>query len=152
MNNSSNVDFHLDYHEFHKVSPSRIIIIVISLLITSISVLMMASIIWYEKFESDNKRILTNKLVALICYIGMFVSLTTLPADLILYFFAPLPSALCHTFEFTRLASGSSAMALVNLIIVAKYMFIFWRKNPGSVQDEFWTLFVFLWTSGACFV
>ena len=152
MNNSSSAYIHLDYHEFYKVSLLRILIIIISLLITSVSVLMMASIIWYERFESDNKRILTNKLVVLICYNGIFASLTTLPADLILYCLAPLPSASCHFFEFTRISSRSSLMALLNLIIVAKYIFIFWKKHPGGIHDEYWTFFIFLWTSGSWFM
>jgi hypothetical protein len=36
----------------------------------------------------------------------------------------------------------------LNVIAIFKYIFIFWMKNYGSLQDDFCNLFLSLWTLG----
>jgi hypothetical protein len=36
----------------------------------------------------------------------------------------------------------------LNCIVVSKYIFIFWMKNPGSVHDDFWHVFISMWAFG----
>ena len=34
---------------------------------------------------------------------------------------------------------------LFNAIMILNYIFIFGMKNPGSLKDDFWMLFILLW-------
>ncbi len=37
-------------------------------------------------------------------------------------------------------------------IIITRYIYIIWLKNPGAVQDDFWTSFIVKWIPGSCFI
>jgi hypothetical protein len=37
------------------------------------------------------------------------------------------------------------AILFLDVIVIARYIFIIWMKNPLSFQDDFWYLFVNLW-------
>ncbi len=37
-------------------------------------------------------------------------------------------------------------------IILTRYIYIIWLKNPGAVQDDFWSSFIVKWISGSCFI
>lgn len=41
---------------------------------------------------------------------------------------------------------ATNILMFFNAIAIAKYVFIFWMKNPGSLQDDFWTVFILAWT------
>lgn len=49
----------------------KIILVVLSLIITPISITLMSAIIWYERFGSDLKRNLTNRMVSLMFQSGI---------------------------------------------------------------------------------
>jgi hypothetical protein len=54
----------------------------------------------------------------------------------------------CWVITFFRLTIASNILTLLNYIVFCKYIFIFWMKNPGSVHDDFWSLFISIWTLG----
>jgi hypothetical protein len=31
-------------------------------------------------------------------------------------------------------------LLMLDVVILARYAFIFWLKNPGAVQDDFWSM------------
>lgn len=37
-------------------------------------------------------------------------------------------------------------------MILTRYIFIFWLKNPSAFNDDFWFLFVNIWTVGFTFI
>jgi hypothetical protein len=43
---------------------------------------------------------------------------------------------------------GYQGMLFLDCIMVTRYTFIFWLKNPAAFQDEFWSLFINLWVVG----
>ena len=136
------------YCEFHRRTPSKIAIISVSLVMIIITVVLMYLIIWYERYGADSKRILTNQLVAAICRNAIVGSTLAYASDTCVYFFAPLPKSACLGLGFARMVIASSIIMFLNAIVVSKYVFIFWLKNPGSVNDDFWFAFVRTWVFG----
>ena len=44
------------------------------------------------------------------------------------------------------------SLLLLDFIAVARYIFIFWLKNPAGFNDEFWSTMINLWTFVATFL
>jgi hypothetical protein len=57
---------------------------------------------------------------------------------------------LCHLDTILRNVVPMIALLLLDAIIIVRYIFIFHLKNPTALQDDFWKLFINLWTAGAC--
>ena len=114
------------YCEFHQRDLTKISTIIVSFLVIILTSLMLYGIIWYEHYGADCKRILTNKLVALICWNEILGLSTTFVTDSAIYLFAPLPKSVCLLSGFVRMMLASNILMLFNSIIVAKYIFIFW--------------------------
>jgi hypothetical protein len=53
-------------------------------------------IIWYERYGSDKKRILTNRLLTSLCWTGIELYAVVMPIDVFRYLYGPLPSKLCY--------------------------------------------------------
>ena len=51
-------------------------------------------------------------------------------------------------FQIAKLTLKSNFLTFLKAIAISKYIFIFWMKNPGSLNDDFWNLFLSLWTVG----
>ena len=45
-----------------------------------------------------------------------------------------------------------SLLALTNYIMIVRYISVFHLKNPGAIKDDFWCLFLNLWTVAATFI
>jgi hypothetical protein len=153
--NSSNVSSvevcskaNVTFCDFYERDLSKLFIILLGFLCNAVSSLLMYSIIWYEHFGADSKRILTNKIVSMICWNGMVAGQFLYLSDTGFYLFGPLPKWLCYFFSFFRLVIKTNFLMFLNAIIISKYVFIFWMKNPGSLNDDFWSFFISLWTVG----
>lgn len=75
FNNTSTVKIQTEvqyYSELYENRPAKFVSISISLLLIIVSSLLAYTIIWYERYGTDNKRTLMNKLVSLkkTIYIG----------------------------------------------------------------------------------
>lgn len=68
--------------------------------------------------------------------------------DTITYFVGPLPPYFCYIMCLIRPIIKTNALMFLNAIVVSKYIFIFWMKNPASIDDDFWSLFISLWSIG----
>ena len=136
------------YCEFHAKDVYKMSILVLSSIMIAVTVALLYLVIWFEKYGADNKRILTNKIVSAICWNAIIGGLIAFFSDTIVYLFAPLPKSTCLLFGYLRMLTASNIMMFLNVIVISKYIFIFWLKNPGAVQDDFWMVFVCLWTFG----
>jgi len=134
--------------EFYQRDLSKLFIILFGFLCNVVTSVLMYSIIWYERFGADSKRILTNKIVSMICWNGIVGGQFLYLSDTGFYLFGPWPKWLCYFLGFFRLVIKTNFLMFLNAIIISKYVFIFWRKNPGSLKDDFWSVFIFLWTLG----
>jgi hypothetical protein len=80
----------LDSPNGHKTS-----LVVISLIAGLILIPVAFSLIWYERFGSDKRRTLINKLVSALCWNGIVFCTTCQLAYSIRFYFGPLPQLAC---------------------------------------------------------
>jgi hypothetical protein len=102
-------------------------------------------IIQFERKFDKQRQTLLNKLAALaLCScIEFFVIVES--TEIVRYFFGPLPQMLCFWQQVYRSYVTLEVMLHIDAIIFARYVFIFWLKNPAAFNDGFWFWFIFLW-------
>ena len=124
---------------------SRPISIALSLVLLVLAVLLGYGIIWFERFGTDQKRTVMNKLISH----GLWVAVIQMPlillSDLLRYMFGPMPTQFCFFQIVFKNALLSQSLLYLDAITVARYLLIFWTKNPGFVKDDFWSLFISIW-------
>ena len=117
---------------------SKTIFITISGAINLIGLVLCGGIVWFERNCTNEKRILTNKIVSLICLYALAIGPLMFVTDFASYFFGPLNAHYCFFFHLFRGFIRSQLLFFLNSIVVARYVFIFWLKNPASLDDDFW--------------
>jgi len=61
--------------------------------------------------------------------------------------YGPLPANLCLLSFTIKLAITTQGLLYLNAIILSKYLFIFWLKNPTAFHDDFWSFFYDIWAT-----
>ena len=92
------------------------------------------SIIWYEKFGSDKKRTLINKLVASLCWNEIAFFSTVQILYVVRFYFGPLPPFLCFWMFVIRKTIIINGIFTLNAMALVRYIFIFWLKNPAGMD------------------
>jgi len=137
----------IDSTNFHKTC-----LVVISVISSLLIIPAAFSLIWYEKFGSDNRRTLINKILSALCWNGMVFFSTCQLAYAVRFYFGPLPKLVCFWLFVIRKTIIINLVLLVTAMTLTRYIFIFWLKNPAAFNDEFWFVFVNLWTAGFSFI
>lgn len=109
-------------------------------------------IVWFERFGNDLKRTLVNMLTSVICCTFIFYLLTCQSLEVLRFSFGPLPPAVCCFQNLIKCSVLCVAFLLTDAIICARYVYIFWLKNPASFHDSFWCCFVTTWIYGTATV
>ena len=130
----------------------KYVIVVIEVLLIIFIVLVCYSIIWYERFGTDNKRTLVNKFVSAICWTGICWHLTVQVIILIRFLYRPFNYSTCFWYVLSRRTLTSVSIMFLNAITLSRYIFIFWLKNPAIFNDDFWSRMASLWIVGFCFL
>ena len=64
----------------------------------------------------------------------------------------PLPCIFCFMKTTIRSSYATQGFLYFDTILIVKYMFIFWLKNPAAFQDRFWLIFINVWIKGFSFI
>ncbi len=132
--------------------PFTTISLLISLTLSVILLALFLGIVWFDQIRSDSKRIIINRIFCSGCWLSIgYLFLVHLP-DLFRYTYGPLPEFVCFYHQVIKNALTQQLLIIVNLIVVFRYVFIFWLKNPVAFQDEFWHFFLVIWMIGFSFV
>jgi hypothetical protein len=148
-NSSSNIFPHSETNVFkllNETNPFQVTSVVVAIISIAFGTPAFYFIIWYERFGSDKKRTLMNKLVSGICWSGIEWNLISQTTFVLRFTYGPLPSWICFCVFILRKAIIIQCFIYLNAIAVTRYILIFWLKNPAALKDEFWYLFVNLWT------
>ena len=120
-----------------------------ALLITLVSVFFLVpsgyGIIWYERYGSDSKRILINRLVTSVCWTGLEFYILVLPLEIVRYVYGPLPEYICLFQLMHKNIINVQTVLFCDAVSVTRYIFIFYLKNPADFKDEFWHTFINIW-------
>ena len=125
--------------------PSKIIWSILALFLLNINILAFWGIIWFERFGSDLKRIFINQIVVSISWSSIAWLSMIQTSDILLYFYRPLPDLYCLFNLVLRNALMIQAILFFDAIIIVRYIFIFWMKDPANFAEDFWYCFVNLW-------
>ena len=106
-------------------------------------------IIWYERYGSDVRRVLLNRLITSICWVGLEYFFIASIIDIVRYILGPLPTLLCFCQMILKNSIHLQAVLFSDAIIVVRYAFYFWLKNTSEFQDEFWCSLISMWV--VCF-
>jgi len=136
------------FQELYENRPSKIFSVIFSALAAFLLLILVYGIAWHEHFGSDKKRTMINKLASSLCWTWFeWVILVQLP-DMVRYIFGPFPQQLCSIQIALKNAMFTQALLYLDGIIITRYIFIFWLKNPTIFQDDFWNLFLNIWIFG----
>ena len=152
-NNSSGCSMSIEpvYCGVFEDRPSKYVGMVTSSILVLVNMGLLLGMIWYERYGSDNRRTLMNKLFASICWAAIAQNLYTV-LDILRYLLGPRPPSLCFLQIWVKFSITSVFLLLYDAIILTKYILIFWLKNPGAVNDDFWCTFINVWVYVASFL
>ena len=142
---AQNVDF---FHVLIENNEERRICVGIAILATIFGPPLLLCIIWFERFGSDNKRTLLNRLVAMNCWTGIEVLLLSNIPEIVRFTYGPLPELFCSIRVIFATAFGWMFILYIDVILIVRYIFIFWLKNPSAFCDDFWCYFIGIWIHG----
>ena len=133
---------------YYILNSTKVLAISSAFCIDIINAILLYGIIWFEHFGSDLQRMLRNRLVSFMCWNAIFGVPSFHLLDIINYLTGPKPELFCYLLTFARNAVRTNGLVILNLMALTRYCLIFWRKNPASVNDEFWSLFLSFWAYG----
>lgn len=135
MWNNSTIDYYPALIENNK---SRIICLSTCIFTVIIGFPFLWSIIWFEKYGVDKTRTIINMLVSRIALNLMnFLTLDQIP-EIVRYIIGPLPDFVCLCQVIFRDSFTLIALPHIDAIVIIRYLFIFWLKNPTAFHHEFW--------------
>ena len=128
-------------------NPSKFASLALAVVATPLNTVLLFGIIWFEHFGSDQKRILTNKRLSSVCWTWIF-GMTVCFVDVLRYLVGPFPKSLCMVLVIAKNVAKTQVVLFFDAIVIVRFIFIFCLKNPGRVNDDFWSVFANCWISG----
>jgi hypothetical protein len=113
---------------------------------------MIYCIIWFERYGLDVRITLINRLFISADYIGIFWMATCQQLDIFRYVYGPLPQFVCHFADYSKFALTNQLFMTFAFIMLSRYIFIFWLKNPAGFYDDFWYKFIISWIAMFCWI
>jgi hypothetical protein len=125
--------------------PLKTSVIVLSILYLFFIIPSGLGIIWYERFGSDLKRNLINRLLTSVCWTGLIFYAIVQPIETARYIFGPLPKSLCLFHLMYKNVLNLQTILFFDGVTVAHYFYVFGLKDPTRFKDDFWHFLVTVW-------
>jgi len=126
----------LYFQGFQDAKASFWIILCTTILICCICWILSYGVVWYERFGSDSRRTLMNKLVSSI-YLTAIVEVPLIQlVEISRFFCGPYGELTCYFLTTLKNSVKWQILLLLDLFIGSKYMFGFWLKNPAAVKVQ----------------
>jgi len=125
---------------------TKIMCLLVSLLGIIFGPMFLYIVIWFEKFGSDKKRTLLNRFASMFCWECIKFMLLVQTIEAVRFLNGPLPHFICNVQLIIRNSTVFNFLLYMDASILIRYIFIFWLKNPAAFKDDFWILFVCIWT------
>ena len=130
-------------YDFHL---SKIFAICFSTLTSITFTPILYSIIWFEK--DNHTRTLINLIITSLVWCGIIWNIIIQPWTLLRYLIGPINSSLICNLDFLL---RNVCLMEVSLLQIAIFS-VRYVKNPTSLQDDFWHLFINIWTLGCSII
>ena len=149
FNKSTSDDFFAPAFE---IGALKISVIVLSILYLFFIIPSGLGIIWYERFGSDLKRNLINRLLTSVCWTGLIFYCFVQPIETARYIFGPLPKSLCLFHLMYKNVLNVQTLLFSDGVTVAHYFYIFGLKDPARFKDDFWQVLIKIWVLSFAFL
>lgn len=136
------------YSTLYGLNPWLIVSVIFSFFGSVVLVVSLYGIIWYERFGSDNKRTLINKLVSAQCWSTIHYYSFCQMIDILRYITMAYPERICFFLVVFKNSIKAQVLLFIDANLLSQYLFVFWLKNPAGVNDDFWSVFISLWIKG----
>jgi hypothetical protein len=113
---------------------------------------LLAPIIWFDKYGTDNKRTFINMLNTSLCWMIIEYCAAVQLTEAVRFLYGPFSKSFCFLKTIVCSAYVTETLLYFDAIAMTRYLFIFWLKNPAAFQDDFWNVFVKLWINGASLI
>ena len=133
------------FDRLDSINPFKIAYISSTVICIICAVPAFSTVIWFEKYGSDKKRTVINKLISTICYIGIFANVFVQGAFVSRFAFGPLPPLACFWICLSKRICICAGLLIFDSISGIRFMFIFCLKNPAAFNDDFWHVFISSW-------
>ena len=110
-------------------------------------ILPMAGVLVHYETNCHN-RTLINRLINVEVFYTIAWNLTVQLVTLVRYLAGPFPDLVCQLEYLIKNTMTLQWILLVDFVLIVRYIFVFKSKNPTAVQDEFWIVFLVIWSIG----
>ena len=138
MNKSNSTSCYADFY----LGIPEILGLFFSFLNITIMNLSFYTIIWYERFGTNQNRTLINQFVTFACWIAIANNILLQIPEVIISFGFPLGQFFCGSSMILKNTIIMHYAANAAAISIVKYLYIFVFKNPSDKHDTFWCYFV----------
>ena len=114
----------IDFNIIFEDRPLKNVGVISSLVVIVILFCLLSGIIWFERYGSDLRRILINRLVSCICWCLLQGMIFLWLADVVLYFYRPFPLWICYLQIIYRQAVILRLILLFDSIIITRYIYL----------------------------
>ena len=132
--------------------PSKTFSVLFSFFGSALTSFLIYAIIWYERNGSDLNRTMNNRLFVNCWFLLMSWYVIPQQIDTIRYIIGPLPKPICLFGIFMKFFISMNTIVIVDISFIARYLTIFWLKNPAGLQHEFLAFFFIVWGALVSFV
>ena len=129
---------HQNFCEYFQPKTSLNFVFGLSTIISLIDVMLSYGIIRYEKSQIDHRKTLLDKLRLFFFRMTIVAAPIIHSLNFLNYYFGPLNYSVCFFLMVFRNILKSNMLFFFNCIAIARYIFIFWVKNPTSIDENFW--------------
>jgi len=119
---------------------------IFSTLATLITVPMMFNVVLYE--ADYHNRTLINRLISSDFMSAIWHNLIVQPLIFARYVFGPQEELFCQVEYLIKNVIILKLILFLDFIIIIRYIFVFKFKNPTAIQEDFWVLFLTIWSIG----
>ena len=101
------------------------------------------------QYETNcHNRTLINRLISVEFFYMIAWNLTVQMLTSLRYLAGPFPDLVCQLEYLIKNTMTLQWILLVDFVLIVRYIFVFKSKNPTAVQDEFWIVFLVIWSIG----
>ena len=116
------------YPSLTENNAERIMSITLAIVCILFGTPLLYSVVWFERFGSDNKRTLLTMFVAMKCWIAIALSLFVQTLEIARITFGPLPKMICGLQIVLKFAAAAALLLYTDATALAHYGYIFWLK------------------------
>ena len=132
--NSEEPDF---FHVIVDNNISTILVLIFSSIGWAIGSPLIYSIIWYIQNGFEKYNLFANELLTSLCWVFIEWLLFLHTTYFWRFTLGPLPKQACFWQHLISRAILKQALLFLDALVITRYAFIFWLKNPAVFQSDF---------------